>query len=50
MQLVGWAGICLIERAAKMSIPDFAGQYLFAPLGIKRVKWQFQPLGTAMTG
>lgn len=40
----------LLERAAKMSVPDFANQYLFTPLGINHLKWQFQPLGTAMTG
>lgn len=40
----------LLERATKQSIPDFARENLFAPLGITRAKWQFQPLGTAMTG
>jgi CubicO group peptidase (beta-lactamase class C family) len=40
----------LLERATKQSVPDFARDNLFAPLGISRVKWQFQPLGTAMTG
>ena len=40
----------LLERATKKSIADFARDHLFAPLGISRVKWQFQPLGTAMTG
>jgi CubicO group peptidase (beta-lactamase class C family) len=40
----------LLERATKRSVPDFARDNLFAPLGITRVKWQFQPLGTAMTG
>jgi CubicO group peptidase (beta-lactamase class C family) len=40
----------LLERATKQSIPDFARDNLFAPLGITRVQWQFQPLGTAMTG
>jgi CubicO group peptidase (beta-lactamase class C family) len=40
----------LLERATKKSIPDFARDYLFVPLGISHVKWQFQPLGTAMTG
>jgi CubicO group peptidase (beta-lactamase class C family) len=40
----------VLERATKMSVPDFARENLFAPLGIADVKWQFQPLGTAMTG
>src|SRR5438874_5306409 len=40
----------LLERATKQSIPDFARDHLFAPLGISRIKWQFQPLGMAMTG
>ena len=40
----------LLERATKRSVPDFSQEYLFAPLGITRVKWQFQPLGAAMTG
>jgi CubicO group peptidase (beta-lactamase class C family) len=40
----------LLERATKQSVPEFARDNLFAPLGITRVKWQFQPLGAAMTG
>lgn len=40
----------LLERATKKSIPDFARDSLFIPLGISHVKWQFQPLGMAMTG
>ncbi len=40
----------LLERATRKSIPDFARDSLFRPLGITHVKWQFQPLGTAMTG
>ena len=40
----------LLERATKRSIPDFARDNLFAPLGIENIKWQFQPLGAAMTG
>jgi len=40
----------LLERATHQSVPDFARQYLFAPLGITQVRWQFQPLGAAMTG
>jgi CubicO group peptidase (beta-lactamase class C family) len=40
----------LLERATHRSIPDFARESLFAPLGITRVGWAFQPLGPAMTG
>jgi CubicO group peptidase (beta-lactamase class C family) len=40
----------VLERAAKRSVPDFAREVLFAPLGVTSLKWQFQPLGTAMTG
>jgi len=40
----------LLERATRQSVPDFAQAVLFKPLGIDKVKWQFQPLGSAMTG
>jgi CubicO group peptidase (beta-lactamase class C family) len=40
----------VLERATKTNVPDFARDNLFSPLGITSVKWQFQPLGTAMTG
>lgn len=40
----------LLERATRQSVPDFARDNLFTPLGIVNVKWQFQPLGSAMTG
>jgi CubicO group peptidase (beta-lactamase class C family) len=40
----------VLERALKRPVPDFAREVLFAPLGITSIKWQFQPLGTAMTG
>jgi CubicO group peptidase (beta-lactamase class C family) len=40
----------LLEHATKQSIVEFARQNLLAPLGIDGIKWQFQPLGAAMTG
>lgn len=40
----------VLERAARMPVPDFADQYLFQPLGIVERQWQYLPLGTAMTG
>ena len=40
----------LLERATKQSVPAFAQAVLFKPLGIESVKWQYQPLGSAMTG
>jgi len=40
----------LLERATRQSVPDFARDYLFAPLGISHLRWQLQPLGSAMTG
>lgn len=40
----------LLERVSGQSVPDFAAATLFKPLGIDKVKWQFQPKGPAMTG
>jgi CubicO group peptidase (beta-lactamase class C family) len=40
----------VLERATRMPVPDFARQYLWAPLGIQNVAWHYTPLGTAMTG
>ena len=40
----------LLERATRQRVPDFARDTLFAPLGITRVRWPLQPLGSAMTG
>ncbi|WP_312511530.1 serine hydrolase [Massilia sp.] len=40
----------ILERATRRSVPDFADEVLFKPLGIGKVRWQLQPLGAAMTG
>jgi CubicO group peptidase (beta-lactamase class C family) len=40
----------VLERAAKMPVPDFAMKNLFAPLGIQKVQWTFSPMGMAQTG
>ena len=40
----------VLERATKMSVPEFATKNLFAPLGIQKAEWQFTPSGLAMTG
>jgi CubicO group peptidase (beta-lactamase class C family) len=40
----------LLERATKQTVPEFARDNLFTPLGITRVEWHFQPQGPAMTG
>lgn len=40
----------VIERATKTPIPEFANHNLFEPLGIRKLEWQFSPLGEAMTG
>jgi len=40
----------VLERATKMSVPDFASKYLFGPLGIADAQWGITPTGTAMTG
>jgi CubicO group peptidase (beta-lactamase class C family) len=40
----------VLERATGMKVQDFAATNLFDPLDIKRVEWQFTPLGLAMTG
>lgn len=40
----------LLEKVSGQRVPDFAASNLFKPLGIDKVKWQFQPKGTAMTG
>jgi len=40
----------MLEKVTGQSVPDFAAANLFKPLGIDKVKWQFQPKGPAMTG
>lgn len=40
----------VLQRAAKMPVPDFAREYLFEPLGIRHAKWSYSPTGVAMTG
>jgi CubicO group peptidase (beta-lactamase class C family) len=40
----------VLERATKMSVPEFAMKNLFAPLKIQKAEWQLTPTGLAMTG
>ena len=37
----------VLERATKMPLDEFAKSYLFDPLGISEVEWQYTPLGSA---
>ncbi|HET7405028.1 MAG TPA: serine hydrolase [Candidatus Bathyarchaeia archaeon] len=39
----------VLERATKMPLEEFAKKYLFDPLGISNVEWQYTPLGSAST-
>ena len=40
----------VVEKATGMSVPDFAQDKLFAPLGVGPVQWVLSPLGQAQTG
>ena len=40
----------LLEKVSGQTVPEFAAAHLFTPIGIDKVKWQFQPKGSAMTG
>ncbi len=40
----------VLERTAKLPVPEFAMKNLFAPLGIQTVDWKFSSLGLAQTG
>jgi CubicO group peptidase (beta-lactamase class C family) len=37
----------IISKESNLSMPDFAAQYLFEPLGINDVQWWFSPKGRA---
>jgi len=39
----------VLERATRMSLVEFAKTNLFDPLGIRKVEWQYTPLGSAST-
>ena len=40
----------VLEKATKTKLADYAGQNLFGPLGIQRLKWAYSPLGLAQGG
>jgi CubicO group peptidase (beta-lactamase class C family) len=40
----------VLERATHRTVPDFANQVLFAPLGIEQAVWHHSPSGLAMNG
>ena len=40
----------VLERATHMPVPELAAKFLFGPLRVRDVTWQFTPTQTAMTG
>src|SRR6185295_14243875 len=40
----------VLQRATRRTVPDFASEVLFDPLGIKSPKWKFSSLNLALTG
>jgi CubicO group peptidase (beta-lactamase class C family) len=40
----------LISKASGRAVPDFADEFLFAPLGITDYQWEYTPTGNADTG
>ena len=40
----------VLERSAKMPVPEFADKNLFSPLGIEKMGWKFSAMGEAQTG
>jgi CubicO group peptidase (beta-lactamase class C family) len=40
----------VLEKATGRSVPDFARETLFTPLGIEKVDWKYSPLRQAQTG